>query len=401
MRRMLYDAIVVGSGPGGATAAYFLGAAGWRVLVLEKAGPPRYKPCGGGISRQTLNRFPFAFDDVVEARVDSVVYTLGRHEQQLPLPPGALLMVMRDRFDHHILRQARAELRRATVAAVREGPDSVVVTTREGESFQARFVVGADGANSVVARSCDLLKHRLLAGAIEAEVAPRPDVLRRFGTMPLFAFGELELGYLWIFPKAEHLSIGIAALRPKPGELQRTLKRVMQRYGVELDGARLHGHTLPLYTGKQPVNTDRVLLVGDAAGLVDPLTGEGIRFAIWSGHLAAEALLSGHARRYGSMVRRHIGNSHALGLRLACLFYRHPRAAFALGVRNPFATRAFVDLLAGRGGYARLVAHLVGTLPPFLLCEAMAGLVGRSFGTRLRRLVYGTAAPAAVSGAGR
>jgi len=390
---MLYDAIVVGLGPGGATAAYFLGAAGWRVLMLEKAEPPRYKPCGGGISSQTLKRFPFAFDEVVDARVDRVIYTLGRREQQMPLPPGALLMVMRDRFDHHISMHAAAELRRATVSAVRELPDRVLVSTREGESYAARYVIGADGANSIVARSGGLWQHRMLAGAIEAEVPATPEQLRRFGTMPLFAFGELELGYLWIFPKATQLSVGIAGLRPKPGELQRTLRRVMQRYGVALDGAKLHGHTLPLYTGRQPVATARVLLVGDAAGLVDPLTGEGIRLAIWSGQLAAEALLSGRPRRYSGMIRRRIGISHALGMGLAALFYRHPRASFALGVRNPFATRAFVDLLSGRGGYGRLIARLLGTLPPFMLCEAAAGLAGHRLGGRIRRVVYGAAAP--------
>jgi flavin-dependent dehydrogenase len=167
----------------------------------------------------------------------------------------------------------------------------------------------------------------------------------------------------------------------------------MTRYDIPLAGARLYGHPLPIYTGRQPIATRRVLLVGDAAGLVDPLTGEGIRFAVESGRLAAAALAAGRPEYYPQLVRRQIGRSHTYGLALAWLFYHFPGACYELGARNPLATSAFVDLLSGRTTYPRLIARLFGTLPLFLATEAVAALAGLAgSGERrrqVRRLVYG------------
>jgi 2-polyprenyl-6-methoxyphenol hydroxylase-like FAD-dependent oxidoreductase len=135
------------------------------------------------------------------------------------------------------------------------------------------------------------------------------------------------------------------------------------------------------------------LLVGDAAGLVDPLTGEGIRFAVQSGRLAAAALAAGQPETYQKRVRRQIGRSHAAGLALAWLFYHFPRACYELGVRNPLATHAFVNLLSGRTTYPRLIARLFGTLPLFLATEAVAGLgavTGRpDWQQQVRTAIYG------------
>lgn len=281
-----YDVIIVGAGPAGSTAAYTLGQAGLRALILEKERLPRYKPCGGGLSAALLSQFPFSFEPVIESHVTAIRYTLGRHEVTVPLPPDQVHMVMRDTFDYYILQQARAEVRQG--AAVR---------------------------------------------------------------------------------------------------------RVMDRYGIALDRGPLHGHPLPIYTGRQQIATHRVLLVGDAAGLVDPLTGEGIRFAVQSGRLAATALAAGQPETYQKSVRRQIGRSHAAGLALAWLFYHFPHACYELGVHNPLATRAFVDLLSGRTTYPRLFASLFGTLPLFLATEAVAGLVAATgrpdWQQQVRTAIYG------------
>jgi geranylgeranyl reductase family protein len=371
----VYDAIVVGSGPGGATAAYFLGEAGMRVLVLEKETLPRYKACGGGLSARFLEQFPFSFEPVIQTYVNSVSYALGTQEVVFPLPGQAMCMVMRDQFDAFLLSHAQAEVRQGTaVHSVVEMEDRVVVETRDGERFAGRYLVAADGANSVAARSLGLRRGKTLAAAIEAE-APAPDeVMRRFGDAPMFIFGATRLGYLWIFPKAAHLSVGIAALHPGRGELQATLKRVMSRYGISLEGVPLHGHPLPLYLRREPIAASRTMLVGDAAGLVDPLNGEGIRFAMKSGRLAAEAILSGQVRRYPERAFREIGSNHMWAAGLALLFYHFPRTCFALGVRNPYATQAFLDLLSEKAGYPGVILRLFGSLPVFLGSKAIAAL---------------------------
>ncbi len=367
------DVIIVGAGPAGAAAAYFLSQAGWQVAVLEQAPVlPRYKACGGGLSPRMLARwFPISFDPVVEAAPRAVTYALDGQTVSFPLAADDLRLVMRDRFDAYLLAQTSAEVHTgAQVTAVREAADHVAVETAAGETYTARYLIGADGAHSRVARALGLRRGKTLAAALEAEVPAPPDVRARFASGPWFIVGEVAQGYLWVFPKAQHLSVGLAALHPPAGELQATLRRVMARYGLALEGVPLHGHTIPISVRPERLGTARCLLVGDAAGLADPLTGEGIRLAIKSSRLAAQALLAGRTKGYSAAVQWHIGLSHALGVIAAWVFYRFQRAGFALVARNPAVTTGLLRLLADEVNYMNIIARALGTLPFFAMGEA-------------------------------
>jgi geranylgeranyl reductase family protein len=389
-----YDVIVVGAGPGGASAAYFLSRSGKRVLVLEKETLPRYKACGGGISTRFLRHtFPFSFDGVIQSEVRSMSYAFWGLTITMPAPRGAIGMTMRDQLDVHILKHACVEIRQGVaVHKVTEASNRIIVETRDGERFEADYLIGADGANSIVARSLGLRRKKNLAAAIEAEVPVQQRILRRFAGRPIFIFGEIRLGYLWVFPKRQHLSVGIAALKPKRGELQEKLSKVMARYGISLENAALHGHPIPLYTRHEPIATRRTLLVGDAAGLVDPLSGEGIRYAIKSGCLAARAILSGHPENYPSLVYREIGISHTLAIFVSLFFYHLQGLCLFLGAPNPFTTQAIIELLSDRISTAEVMLYALLTLPVYLGTEVIAGIAGIFGGAqrreRIRAAVY-------------
>lgn len=358
---MDYDVIIAGAGPAGASAAYWLSEAGQRVLVLEKERLPRYKACGGGVTQAVFDRFPFDFAPVIERKVKYARFRFrdGR-EARIELPVSPAVMVMRDRFDLHILNHSRAHVRdNALVNELRQDAGGVEVSTRQGETFRGRYLIGADGANSRVARLVGLRRGRPLGATIEVEVPADENLIEEYADTVLFFFGVLPQGYVWIFPKAEHLSAGIGSFGEAGGRLREVLQQRMAELGVVVDGLPHHGHPLPIYRRHELLHQGRVLLAGDAAGVVDPLLGEGIRHAVDSGKLAAESLLAGDLPAYTRWVQKEIGADLLWAQRWSRVFYGHPWASFEFGVRNPLFLQEFVRIMFGQSTYRRMAARFV------------------------------------------
>ena len=351
----VYDAIIIGAGPGGGSAAWHLARLGHSALVLEKESLPRYKPCGGGVGPEVRSWFDFDFAPVVSALVDTARYTWKMGERvDAPLElREPLWMVRRDVFDHFLIQQAVAKgatLRtNETVQSVARDGDRWTVTTDLGV-HQARLLIGADGAKGQTAKWLGLGKRQVvIGGAIEIEVnapVPEPNVAH-------FEFGMVNNGYLWNFPKRDCHSIGIGSWGQKSVDLRTPLAEYTRYFGLSMDGVKQHGHPLLLWQGNSRLHTDGAMICGEAAGIVDPFTAEGIRPSLFTGMCAAEAAAvwfrgeRGALAAYSERVANEHGRDMNWAARVAKAFYTLPRLAYTVGVSRPSATRTMGRLLTG------------------------------------------------------
>jgi geranylgeranyl reductase family protein len=370
-----FDVLVVGAGPAGSATALRLARGGATVLLADRARFPRDKPCGGGLTGRALRHAPCVVDPVVEHVVDRFRIRLRygasftrRHDEPL------VLMTQRRRLDLHLAEQAAAagaDFRDGTrVTDVGQSGDHVLARIG-GRLVRAGVVVGADGANGVVARSSGLGDGIVNGVALEANVGY--DAVERG---PLEATAVIELGvvpggYGWVFPKGDHANVGVGGWGAEGPRLRAHLARVADAHGIEHAALRdLRGHRLPMRRLGSTAARDRVLLVGDAAGLVDPLSGDGMYEAFVSAELAAEAILGGdlegYSARLAAALDRHAGASWAAKRAL-----ERSAAACFWAARSPGVFGVVAGLLAGEVGHPSEARGLAR--PPLRALQRLAG----------------------------
>lgn len=366
---MEYDVIIVGSGPAGTTTGYHLARAGFKVLMLEKEKLPRYKPCAGALALRVLDIIDFDVSPALEKAVHSIYFTHKLKRGHLITAPSPLCyMVMRDRFDHLLAEKAieagTEVIQESKVTDVNIHSRGVVVSAGDRQ-YRGQIVVGADGSKSAVARSLGLYSTRRLVVTIQSEVFVEPSVMDKNGSRIWVDIGSVPSGYAWLFPKSDHLSMGIGVLQSKARGLKRLFWQCLKGMLPSYRFIRIYTHSLSIWGGRRKIAGNRAVLVGDAAGLTDPLTGEGIYYAIQSGIIAARVISQCLSESnydmsaYESAINSEIGGSLQAAMILSAFFYAFPRLTHRSGLCNNRITTYFSEMMQSfkRKNYKGFCAH--------------------------------------------
>jgi geranylgeranyl reductase family protein len=362
------DVAVVGAGPAGAICALELARHGVSVVLLERETVPRYKACGGGLVGRTVRHLAGipGIENTIERRCTRALLAFAsdglefRVERSEPL----VTMTMRDRFDAALVGaavEAGAELMMGTaVTALERGAEHIQIDTDRG-SLRARMVVGADGARSTTAQAAGFADPPRLIPALEYELVVEENIHERFRDLARFDFGFVDRGYAWVFPKRHHLSVGILSLEPPRPGLPRRLEAYLRSLAIgDVRCSQRHGHVIPFAPRRAPWARDGVLLAGDAAGFADPVTAEGISFALWSGRLAASAILeegdsaANYTRKLESTLLRELRAARWLA---RILYGWRPARRFAFRRYGRRLCEAVTDVMLGHSSYRALLNH--------------------------------------------
>ena len=357
---MTYDVIVVGAGPAGAAAARAAALTGASTLLLEREQVPRYKRCGGGLigpsvaalAETGLDLAPLARD-----HVDRITFSHAGRRRFSRTAPAFLPMVLRSELDAALVDAAVAAGARlqtgTTVTAYDEVDGRVRLGTRTGELW-ARAVVGADGSQGRTAAHVGVVCDQVDLG-LEAEL-PTPAGSDWAGHV-LLDWGPVPGSYGWVFPKGDTLTVGVIGDRARGPELRAYYRSFVASLGLDPATATHDGgHLTRVRAPGSPLRRGRVLVAGDAAGLLEPWTREGISFALRSGHLAGHAAAT-DPTSYAGAVELLLGREMAGGRRALAAFTRHPGAVHGVMRSVPPMWGLFVRLVTGVTSMAEQLEH--------------------------------------------
>ena len=387
---------ILGGGPAGAFAAEQLASAGLDVLVFDEK-LAWEKPCGGGLTYKAYSQYPFLIENSTPKRLITETTLAAPHGGEVSLKLDDPLLIY-SRLDLNRMLLERAERAGAQIEKAR-----VLEMLRYGRGWQLRtssgmthadFCIVATGARNALAEVGTQLTPEDTMSALGYYV-PGDQARIDIQFLP-----RLE-GYIWVFPRCGHLSVGICGKGEPASSLRKRLEQYLTERGIAWKGAAFYSHLLPSL-GAAAWKRNRVagegwMAVGDAAGLVDPVTGEGLYYAIRSADLAVRALLSevgepaGKAAQYGQSLRRDFAADLEFGSRLAkrvflgrFLFGSVPARMVQFTRRSPRFSAIIQDLFAGKQPYLglkrRLLQNLNGSLYDVSMSLGFSRLVPRKAG---------------------
>jgi geranylgeranyl reductase family protein len=373
-----HDVLVIGAGPAGSMTAYHLAKAGLRVAVLESKVFPREKACGGGLLARTVQRVPIDLSPILRGTMRRVSVSLEMRDVHTRSSPSPLVYtVLRSEFDHFLMQAAEAAgatvLQGVRARGFEKNGDGATTVVSDQGTFTGDCLVGADGANSVVSRLLNARENFFWQAAVYCEVPAEllnPSAVG-WDCMNI-DWGTFPSGYAWAFPKRDFVNIGAGG----PIRIARHLRNYASRFSHacglvkcgSVEKLRFTGHQLPSLTKRTQVAGGNTILVGDAAGLVDPFTGDGLCLAFRSAEIAAASILEalGKGSRILDDYRHQLMADAASELRCArnllSLSTIFPSMMYRLFRYNDRAWARFCRILQGTSSFVDLKSEILGPL---------------------------------------
>ncbi len=396
-----YDVIVVGGGPAGSTTARRAAQQGLSVLLVDKEKFPRAKPCAGGINEPVEQSLDFNIDKVIHRRMyGQTLFAPSGLRVDCSRPKRAGAMVMREEFDHLLLQKAEeagAEVRTGErISKVSNSSERVMVETADGSVYTGSYLVGGDGVNSIVAKQIgfyDGWKGNTAAVAIEIEAEVGEEAVTRIcgvpydkeGTTIHIYFGPVPYGYVWCFPKRSILSIGAGCRQDKAQNMRANFMAWFEKFkkvhNIQPKILSDSAARLPFLRAAKTTVKERSILVGDAAGFVNPFDGEGIQMAIKSGIIAApilkKAIESGDPsvlKEYEKGWKAQLKETLDIGRKVAALLFKSEKnmeTICRLGAEDEVINEMMYRMIASDGSYS---AHYKTLVKRILAKHPRAGL---------------------------
>ncbi len=369
---MKYDVIIVGAGPSGSYSGYLLSKAGVKVLIIDKENFPRDKVCGGGISQKTLDILDFDISPIVQRNIKGAYLTFKNSGIVVKSMEGRNgVSILRSDFDNYILQKAIEQgadfLPKTSINKFLQNPDKIILNTSEGE-IESRILIAADGVYSKIRREVfgnDLVSY---APAIEALIYVDDEVLNKYNDHTLFDFGGMKKGYGWIFPKKDHLNVGVFSIYGSKN-IKSELDFFIKLYPSlgKYKEIKTIGFSIPVKNNKEIYGKENLILIGDAAGFAESFYGEGIYFALKSGKLAAEAIINQNSKSlystYKKLVSQHLEDDLFYSRLNAQLFFTVQKFGYYYMVKNKFVNHFFAELIGGKVGYKECFYKTLASSP--------------------------------------
>ncbi|MFA4886125.1 MAG: geranylgeranyl reductase family protein [Desulfotomaculaceae bacterium] len=379
---MKYDVIVVGGGPAGAITARDCARLGLKTVILEKEQMPRCKPCAGGVTSAAAGLLDIPIpEDIIEASCTSLRSFYELKSMAVHTKEEFMVVVSRDSFDFWLVNQALksgADLKQGAKVTSFDIDASGVTVRTEAAIYSGKLLVGADGVNSIISKKVrGPFKKSELAFCVCADIPAGDQNVHATREIEIH-YGPLPMSYSWVFPKRNSLSVGVGGWISEISSIKDTLSHFMNKIGIK--NREIKGHSIPLGGYRRPAAGERIILVGDAAGYADPFTGEGIRYAIASGRLAAAAI-SSLIKNDSSLSRQSLmlyerncyhsfGADLGAALMIARCFRSFPGVLFGIYFNSIEPFQKSLEILQGRIGYRQYYRWLLRQLPGIFLSQA-------------------------------